>query len=229
MLNTQVSEGSQALECGIAPRAGLLSATTAHWQKRNGHYTEIAYQLRGSVQGGLGAQLAAGTQPGAAHILTGNLAARRISKWELKGIHISATHCKEKCQTTAETKPKEEQLKDQPENSLKPCQKSLLTTEQVRTAAVAKAAANTHSTLEGRDSSFSPAPEGTSSAQISADKARKAKQHQIPYWPRPREATDITTTTERPLQSTASSSGPGKGCQTRFFHSPRRAVPFLSQ
>lgn len=54
-------------------------------------------------------------------------------------------------------------------------------------------------------------------AQISADKARKAKQHQIPYWPRPREAIDITTTTERPLQSTASSSGPGKGCQTRFF------------
>lgn len=89
--------------------------------------------------------------------------ATRISRWELKGIDISATHCKEKCQTTAETKPKEEQLKDQPENSLKPCQKSSLTTEQVRTAAVATAAANTRSTLEGRDSSFSPAPEGTSS------------------------------------------------------------------
>lgn len=93
----------------------------------------------------------------------GNLAARRISKWELKGIDISATHCKEKCQTTAETKPKGEQLKDQPENSLKPCQKSSLTMEQVRTAAVADAAANTHSAPEGRDSSFAPAPEGTSS------------------------------------------------------------------
>lgn len=95
--------------------ARLLSATTGHWQKRNGHYTEIAYQLRGSVQGGLQAQPAAGPQLWAAHILTGNLAARRTSKWELKGIDISATHCKEKCQTTAETKPEEEQLKDQPE------------------------------------------------------------------------------------------------------------------
>lgn len=161
--HTQVSEGSQALECGAAPRAGLLGATTVHWQKRNGHYTEIAYQLRGSVQGGLQAQPAAGPQPGDAQILAGSSAARRISKWELKGIDISATHGKEKCQTTAETKPKEEQLKDQPENSLKPCQESSLTTEQVRTAAVANAAANTHSTLEGRDSSFSPAPEGTSS------------------------------------------------------------------
>lgn len=126
-------------------------------------WAEIAYQLRGSVQGGLQAQPAGGLQPGAAQILTGSSAARRISKWELKGIDISATHCKEKRQTTAETKPKEEQLKDQPKNSLKPCQKSSLTTEQVRTAAVANAAANTHSTLEGRDSSFSPALEGTSS------------------------------------------------------------------
>lgn len=161
--HTQVSEGSRVLECGIAPRARLLTATTVHWQRRNGHYTEIAYQLRGSVQGGLQAQPAAGPQLWAAQILAGNSAARRISEWELKGIDISATHCKEKCQRTAETERKEEQLKDQPETSLKPCQKSSLTTEQVRTAAVANAAANTHSTLEGRDSSFSPAPEGTSS------------------------------------------------------------------
>lgn len=109
--HTKVSESSQVPECGIAPRARLLSATTVHWQKRNGHYTEIAYQLRGSVQGGLQAQPAAGPQLGTAQILAGNLAARRISKWELKGIDISATHCKEKCQTTAETKPKEEKLK----------------------------------------------------------------------------------------------------------------------
>lgn len=153
---------SQVLECGIALRAWLLSATTVHWQKRNGHYTEIAYQLRGSVQGGLQAQPAGGLQPG---LPRSSLAVRLpgISKWELKGIDISATYCKEKCQTTAETKLKEEQLKDQPENSLKPCQKSSLTTEQIRTAAVANAAANIHSSLEGRDSSFSPAPEGTSS------------------------------------------------------------------
>lgn len=110
-LNThpQVPEGSQVLE-----RAWLLSAATEHWQKRNGHHTEIAYQLRGSVQGGLQAQPAAGPQPGAAQILwiLEIQLPGEISKWELKGMDISAPHCKEKCQTTAETKPKEEQLKD---------------------------------------------------------------------------------------------------------------------
>lgn len=82
------------------------------------------------------------------------------------GADISATHCREKrqlkCQTTAETKPTEEQLKDQPENSLKPCQKSSPATEQVRTVAVPNAA-NTHSAFEDRDSGFSPAPKETKS------------------------------------------------------------------
>lgn len=40
-------------------------------------WAEIAYQLRGSVQGGLQAQPAGGLQPGAAQILTGSSAARR--------------------------------------------------------------------------------------------------------------------------------------------------------
>lgn len=88
-------------------------------------------------------------------------------KWELKGTDLPVRHCTEKqqlkCHTTAETKPKEEQSKDQPENSLKPCQKSSFTTEQVRVAAVANAAENTPSAFEGRDSGFSPTPKGTSS------------------------------------------------------------------
>lgn len=156
---------SRARERAIAPSARPLSATTVHRQKRKGHYTEIAYRLRVSVQEGLQAQPADGPRLESAQILVS--AARGISKWELKGTDISATRCKEKrqlkCQTTAETKPKEEQLKDQPENSLKPCQKSSLATEQVRTAAVVNAAENTHSTFEGRDSGFSPAPKATSS------------------------------------------------------------------
>lgn len=79
---------SQVLECGIALRAWLLSATTVRWQKRNGHYTEIANQLRGSVQGGLQAQPAGGLQPGAAQILTGSSAARNLQVGAERDRHL---------------------------------------------------------------------------------------------------------------------------------------------
>lgn len=51
---------SHAQERAIAPSARLLSATTVHRQKRKGHYTEIAYRLRVSVQEELQAQPAVG-------------------------------------------------------------------------------------------------------------------------------------------------------------------------
>lgn len=101
--------------CAISQSARLLSATTEHWQKRKGYYTEIAY--RPSLRTGK-AESTACWQPVAAQILICNSAARRIYKWELKGTGVSAAHIEEKrqlkSQTTAE-KPEEEQLKDQPE------------------------------------------------------------------------------------------------------------------
>lgn len=62
--------------------------TTVRWQKRNGHYTEIANQLRGSVQGGLQAQPAGGLQPGAAQILTGSSAARNLQVGAERDRHL---------------------------------------------------------------------------------------------------------------------------------------------
>lgn len=47
-------------ERAVTQSAWLLSATTVHRQKRKGHYTEIAYRPRVSVQEGLQAQPAAG-------------------------------------------------------------------------------------------------------------------------------------------------------------------------